>query len=403
MRRQKVRARARHQGSEILEVEIERILPGGAGLAHAGGRTVLVGLAAPGDRLRVRVERVKGTTVFASIKEIIAPSPVRIEPPCPYFGRCGGCDFQQLNYSEQLKAKVEILRDCLRRIARVDYSREIPIHASPLEWRYRSRAQWQRDSVRNRLGYFERGTHNVCDVAECPVLVPSLQDALSQLREQMRKGSLPEEATQFQGVAGDNEVALMPPLAEDSAEEASITVGEFTYSFRADGFFQINRSLLEELISSALRDTGGETAIDLYCGAGLFTLPLARRFRQVTGVEAVEAAARYAGLNLEATGLTNASAVCATVSDWLKENAKKLAPVDLVLLDPPRAGAEPGAIRDILALNPSRIVYVSCDPATLARDLKELLAAEYSLDSIAVFDMFPQTHHVETVTHLSRR
>ncbi|OLE54611.1 MAG: hypothetical protein AUG51_07445 [Acidobacteria bacterium 13_1_20CM_3_53_8] len=401
--KQPARTHDRNQSGEILEVEVERILPGGAGLAHAGGKTILVGLAAPGDRLRVRVRRTKGKTAFASIEKIIEPSPVRCEPPCPYFGRCGGCDFQQLTYDAQLYAKVEIIRDCLRRIARVDYQKEIPIHASPLEWQYRSRAQWQRDTVRNHLGYFERGTHNICDVVECPVLVPSLQETLNDLRERMRNGSLLDDVKEFQSVAGDEGVALVPSLDKDSSAEASITIGEFSYSFRADGFFQINRSLLGELIEAAVADARGETAIDLYCGAGLFTLPLARRFHSVIGIEAVEAAVEYARRNLAGAGLTNAKAERAIVSDWLKENAQKLAPVDLVLLDPPRAGAEPGAIEGILALKPLRIVYVSCDPATLARDLKELVVDNYSLDSIAAFDMFPQTHHVETVVHLANR
>src|SRR5918996_2669941 len=144
---------------EDLEVEIERILPGGMGLAHAGGKTVFVSLAAPGDRLRVRVEREQGNVLFASIEEIITPSPLRIEPPCTYFGRCGGCDFQQLPYEAQLAAKAEIIRDCLRRVAHAEPPAEIEVVPSPEVWRYRSRARWQHDAVRRHLGYYERGSH----------------------------------------------------------------------------------------------------------------------------------------------------------------------------------------------------------------------------------------------------
>ncbi|HEX8887830.1 MAG TPA: TRAM domain-containing protein, partial [Pyrinomonadaceae bacterium] len=143
----------------LIEVTIERILPGGFGLAHADGKTLLVSLAAPGDRVLAKIERTQGRVLFASIEEIVSPSPVRVEPPCPYFGRCGGCDFQQLSYEAQLAAKAEIIRDCLRRIARLDYSDEIPITPSPDIWRYRSRAQWQRDPREMRLGYFERASH----------------------------------------------------------------------------------------------------------------------------------------------------------------------------------------------------------------------------------------------------
>src|SRR6185503_14256414 len=153
-----------------IEVVIERILPGGLGLAHAGGRTVMVALGAPGDRLRVRIDRVKGNVAFASIVEIIEPSPVRVEPPCPYFGRCGGCDFQQLAYQAQLDAKTEIIKDCLRRIGHLETIPDFRIIPAPNEWHYRSRAQWQYDSIRMRLGYFESGSNRVCDVAECAVL-----------------------------------------------------------------------------------------------------------------------------------------------------------------------------------------------------------------------------------------
>src|SRR5437660_567859 len=153
--------REQKQSRATLEVTIERILPGGLGLAHADGRTLLVALAAPGDRVRVRIERVQGRVAFASIVEIISPSPVSIEPACPYFGRCGGCDFQQLSYEAQLNAKVEIIRDCLRRIARIESPPDIQIHPSPKQWQYRARATWQFDSITSRLGYFERGSNDV--------------------------------------------------------------------------------------------------------------------------------------------------------------------------------------------------------------------------------------------------
>lgn len=388
------------QRRETLEVTIERILPGGMGLAHASGRTLLVSLAAPGDRVRVRVDRVQGRTAFASIVEVLQPSPVRIEPPCPYFGRCGGCDFQQLNYEAQLAAKVEIIRDCLRRIARIDFRGEIPITASTNIWHYRSRAQWQHDPQKKRLGYFERASHRVCDVAECPVLVPELEKTLESLREQIRNSALSSELTEFQAVAGDEGVSLAPRFNEQQAQEVSRKIAGHSYRFSAEGFFQINHSLLEPLVAAAIKDARGETAIDLYCGAGLFTIPLAERFSRVFGVEANAEAIGFARRNVEDARLRNATFSVSTVAEWLEEQSERHAPVDFVLLDPPRSGAEDDAVRGILALRPRAISYVSCDPATLARDLKVLLADDYSLDSIAAFDMFPQTHHVETVVRL---
>jgi 23S rRNA (uracil1939-C5)-methyltransferase len=465
---------------DALEVSIERVVPGGAGLAHAEGLTVFVPLAAPGDRLRVRVGRVRGRVAFASLVEVLAPGPERIEPPCPYFGRCGGCDFQQLNYGAQLRAKVEIIRDCLRRIGRLDAPAEIPVTPSPAEWHYRSRARWQHDARRGRLGYYEPASHRVCDVAECPVVVPEVQDALTRLRasrigprDELNRRTIQADdepqpraaahahetyetgahemteagargkgetrgrgqsgtavAEEFQAVAGDDGVSLLPPLVEEDARERSRRVAGETYRFNAECFFQINHALLDALVAEALRGAdylggvragddneadgssgdagagegtggGGATAVDLYCGVGLFTLPLARRFARVVGVEAHPAAARYARQNLAGAGLQNARVETSEVGDWLLRRAARIGTADFVLLDPPRAGAAE-AVEGILALRPRRVTYVSCDPATLARDLRSLADGGFVLDSLHAFDMFPQTHHVETVAHLSR-
>jgi 23S rRNA (uracil1939-C5)-methyltransferase len=463
----------RVKAGDVLEVSVERIVPGGAGLAHAVGLTLFVPLAAPGDRLRVRVERVKGRVGFAALVEVVEPGASRVEPPCPYFGRCGGCDFQQLTYEAQLRAKVEIVSDCLRRIARLAPPSEIRITPSPAAWRYRSRARWQHDAQHRRLGYYELASHRVCDVAECPVVLPEVQDALTRLRaaliqrgphedsprtsgssETVDDGRAADETAtgrardhadaEFQAVAGDDGVSLLPPLAEEDTRERTRTVGGEHYAFDADCFFQINHSLLEPLVAEALKGTRGTpgdepgatedaraasevvlgttegargapeemrgapgemrggTAVDLYCGVGLFTLPLARRFARVHGVEGNAAAAAFARRNLSGAGLVNASVETAPVADWLLRRARSLAPADFLLLDPPRAGAAE-AVEGILRQRPRRIAYVSCDPATLARDLRALCADDYSLDFVTAFDMFPQTHHVETVARLSRR
>ena len=399
-RREETRPGRKETGAP-LEVTIERILPGGAGLAHADGRTILVGLAAPGDRLRVKIERTSGAVSFASITEILEPSPVRVSPPCPYFGRCGGCDFQQLDYEAQLAAKVEIIRDCLRRIARIDFPHNIPITPSPAAWHYRSRAQWQFDARHKRFGYFERGTHNICDVASCPVLAPALEEKLEELRERLRQGELPREAGEFQAVAGDEGASVFPPFDEEGTREVTRHIGGHRYRFSADGFFQINHELLPALIDAAIGGATGETALDLYSGAGLFTLPLSKRFTRVTGVEAHAGAVACGRLNLAEAGASNAVIECSLVGEWLHEHAAAFAPVDFILLDPPRTGAEEGIIEGILAARPRNISYVSCDPATLARDLLGLQTGGYRLDSVHAFDMFPQTHHVETVAQLS--
>ena len=383
-----------------LEVEVERILPGGKGLAHAGGKTVFVSLAAPGDRLRVRVEHEKGNVLFASIEEILAPSLVRVEPPCPYFGRCGGCDFQQLTYEAQLAAKAEIIRDCLHRIARFENVPEFLVVGSHDTWRYRMRATWQIDREQQAIGYYECGSRRVCDVADCAVLRPELQARLEQVRA-TEWTKFPEGLQHLDVVAGENGVSFAPEFAEFETLPLSLTVRGEIYQYNAETFFQINPSLLGALIEFALADAAGGRALDLYSGVGLFTLPLARLFESVTAVEANAAATRFARRNLQLAGLTNARVVTATVTDWIR--SAPLDQVDFVLLDPPRTGAESVVVDGILRLKAPRVCYVSCDPATLARDLKKLIAGGYTIQSLNAFDLFPQTHHVETVVHLMWR
>ncbi len=391
-----------------LDVTIERLLPGGVGLAHAEGLTIFVSLAAPGDVVRVEIERTRGKVSFASVKKVLKPSPVRVEPPCPYFGLCGGCDFQQLSYQAQLDAKVEIIRDCLHRIAQVELPSEVKIHPAPRPWQYRARANWQVDAIRNRLGYFAAGSNDVCDVEYCAVLIPEIQETLSRAREEMCEGLLPERLRNIEAVAGDNAVSVAPETNGLRTTIVSRRIAGETYHFSAESFFQINHDLLEPLLAAALRDSDDKSetkasnglAIDLYCGVGLFTLPLARRFAQVIGVESNDHATRFARQNVESAKLRNAKIETARVGDWLQQHSRTLGAVDFLLLDPPRTGAENRDIAGILALGPSQISYVSCDPATLARDLKKLIAGGYLLESVVAFDVFPQTHHVETVARL---
>ena len=383
----------------FFEVDIERILPGGYGLAHAEGKTIFVSLAAPGDRVKVRVDRQQGNVLFASIEEILVPSTDRVEPPCPYFGRCGGCDFQQLTYEKQLAAKAEIIRDCLQRIARMESVPEIFVTPSPRDWRYRMRAMWQIDEEQRTIGYYERGSRRVCDVADCAVLVPELQQTLERVRG-TEWHEFPPGVKHLDVVAGENGVSLAPPFAEFETVESSLAIGDERYSYNAEASFQVNTGLLPPLIEFALRDVSGEVAIDLYCGVGLFTLPLARRFKQVIGVESNPNATRFARRNLQQARLENARVINAGVADWIKSSAARSTGVDFVLLDPPRAGAESVVIKQLIDFRAPRICYVSCDPATLARDLRKLIAGGYVIESLAAFDLFPQTHHVETVVRL---
>ncbi|MER3426983.1 MAG: hypothetical protein C4334_02610 [Pyrinomonas sp.] len=394
---------------EEIEVEIERIVPGGWGLAHAHGATIMVALAAPKDRARVRIERVSSRVQFASIARLIEPSPARVAPRCPFFGRCGGCDFQQLDYNAQLAAKVEIVRDCLRRIARLE-SDPLSVVPSPAQWGYRSRAEWQLNREFGRIGYFMRGSHEVVEIKECPVLAPPLMKALVALGERDRFGRLPPSVRSVHALAGDDgSISLAPSsvgelVPEWGAQPRAVqrTVNGMTYRLDAECFFQVNEHVLTPLIRAATDGAGGDLALDLYSGVGLFTLPLAKRAARVVAVEENPSACRFARVNAQRADAVNIEVRCASVLDWLRA-AEIAGPVDFVLLDPPRAGLENETVARVLQLAPARISYVGCDPAAMARDVRKIVEQGYALQAISLFDMFPQTHHIETVVQLVRK
>jgi 23S rRNA (uracil1939-C5)-methyltransferase len=211
---------------------------------------------------------------------------------------------------------------------------------------------------------------------------------------------LPPGLKHLDVVAGENGVSLAPPLAGFETSELQLKIADERYSYNAEAFFQVNEGLLPALIEFALSDVSGDVAVDLYCGVGLFTLPLSRRFKQVIGVESNSNATRFARRNLQQAQLENARVINAGVADWARSSAARSTSVDFVLLDPPRAGAESVVIKQIVDFRAKQICYVSCDPATLARDLRKLIAGGYLISSLAAFDLFPQTHHVETVVRL---
>ncbi len=392
------------KGGEILDVSIEKIVPNGYGLGFAEGLTVLVALAAAGDRLRVRVIQKKGKTAFAEIEEVLTPSPDRIAPPCPYFGvgKCGGCDFQQMSYDAQLRAKVGILEDSLTRIGKINFEGEIKVIASPKPFAYRSRAQWHLDTHRRRIGYFRRNSHSVIDVESCPIITAELQETLTDLRASVEWDSFWAERVEIEAASAGEQVSVYSSEIVEPTEEISFASGENRYFYDARSFFQGNLYLVPQLVETALTGAGGKSALDLYCGVGLFTLPLARRFELVCGVEASDRAIDAARKNIEHARFENVRVFSDAVGDWLSENAQHTADVDFILLDPPRTGAERETIEHILKIRPAEISYVSCDPSTLARDLRLLCESVYEIQSITALDLFPQTHHVETVVRLKR-
>jgi 23S rRNA (uracil1939-C5)-methyltransferase len=386
-------------GDEV-DVKIERIVPRGFGIGFAQGATIFVPLSAPGDDLRVRISRIKKRTAFAEIVEILEPGPERVVPKCPHFGVCGGCDFQQLAYSAQLEAKVAIIRDSLRRIGRIDYEGEIDIVASPDDYGYRSRARWHAHRNDRRIGYYARESHHIIDVRTCPILTKPLEATLLALKDSTPWTSLREKATQIEGAEGDGgQISIFSHDVDAAPQELTTTINGIEYSYSARTFFQANRLLVERLIELATAGLSGELALDLYCGVGLFSLPVASSFREVAGVEANAESIRFAKQNKARAGASNVSFIRKGVDEFLTDYQG--GPPELTIFDPPRSGAEVETVRQLGRIRSRHISYVSCDPSILARDLAIL--KNYEIRSITAVDLFPQSHHVETVVRLALR
>jgi tRNA/tmRNA/rRNA uracil-C5-methylase (TrmA/RlmC/RlmD family) len=383
-----------------LEVTVEKIVPKGFGLAFAENLTVFVPLAAPGDKLNVRLDEVKGRTAFAEIESIIEPSAERTVPPCKYFGTCGGCDFQQFPYERQLSAKVEIIKDSLSRIGKIEMS-DIPIIPSPKLLDYRTRALWRVDAAARKMGYYKRNSHDVVDVDHCPVLDPALDAALQRFRSEMDNGQFWSDKAVVEATVGtDGTVSVYSADLPEAVVDVTVNVGGERFTFDARTFFQANLSLADELVRIATDGAEGRIALDLYCGVGLFALPLARGFERVIGVESNERAVEYARLNADNAALTNVEFHAEAVGRYLY--GLDVGEIDFALLDPPRAGTEKYVIQNLIKLSPREVAYVACDPSILARDLRRLIDGGYTVNSIVALDLFPQTHHVETVARLSR-
>lgn len=384
---------------EEFTVRIEKLVPNGFGIGFVDGKTVFVTLAAKGDLLRVRQWEKRKNVSFAEIVEILEPSPDRVAPRCPHVGICGGCDFQHLSYEAQLAAKAGIVEDCLRRIGKMELDGPVNIIGSPNPFGYRSRVEWHLDPSKHRFGYFKRSSHDVVDIEQCPVLVGELQAKLTELRSEVEWDLLLDSTPSVEASAVPGDVSIFSDEILARTTEISFKAGGETYCYDSRTFFQGNLSLIEPLIEAAVGGAEGKIALDLFCGVGLFTLPLSRRFEKVIAVESNERSIGYLKKNTELARIENIEVDFDTVSHWLSALNPDLH-ADFVLLDPPRTGGDRVALERIVELTPNEISYVSCEPSTLARDLKFLCEAGYKVKSITALDLFPQTHHVETVVRL---
>jgi len=353
-----------------LELAIERLAAGGDGVGHSDGLAVFVPRAAPGDRLRVRVTESQRRFARAEVAAVLEPGPARREAPCPYYGRCGGCSWLHLRESAQLEARVGIARAALERIAHRADLPEIEVVASPRALGYRARARVAHAG--GRVGFRARGSRELVDVERCAVLDPATQEALARLRAATVEG---EGESEIRGIEGAIELA---------GRRLEVAPG---------AFFQANAALWERWVELVLELCGeGERAVELYCGIGFYTAGLARRFARVVALEGGREAAACAARN------SAAEVVCAPAEVWAPRELAPLAP-QLVLLNPPRVGCHIKVSEALARSGARRLVYVSCEPATLARDLARI-GRRFRIARLVLIDALPQTHHVELVAAL---
>jgi 23S rRNA (uracil1939-C5)-methyltransferase len=410
----KISAAVRLAELEELELTIEKLVAGGDGLGRFEGIPIFVARSAPGDRLRVRLAERRPDYARAEIVEILAPGPERREPPCPYFSRCGGCDLQHLGDAAQVRHKAAAVLETLVRLGGVQPPADLQVVAGDA-WGYRLRTQLH---VRGEgapgeeggieVGYHRRGSNDLVPVAACPILVPELERLLPELpgllAEARPEGAPPRR---LDLAAGGEGVTAAPVVEGLPHGPVTLTLdppglgdveggGALTYEYDARTFFQAHRGLIGELVARAVGPWTGEEAFDLYAGVGLFSLPLARRYRKVTAVEGDRIAVRYARNNARANKITNLELVSRALDGWAPSLP---AGTDRMIVDPPRGGLTLALRGAIMKAPPRRLTYVSCHPATLARDLRRLLSV-YRLESLALLDLFPQSGHMEAVVQL---
>ena len=379
-----------------------------ASAAEGGGWVVMVPFTLPGERVRARVFRNHKNFSEADLVEVLTPSPHRVAPSCPLFGRCGGCQYQHLAYAEQLAWKQRQVAELLQHMAGIEFP-VAPVIASPRELGYRSKITPHfnppRDpAVAPPIGFLRQGTRfDVVDVPRCPIATDAINEKLASVRAGIHAravgGEFKRAATLLLRDAGG-------AVTTDYDAVITETIGELKLHFLARDFFQNNPFILPAFtgyVRAQAAASGAHFLVDAYCGSGLFALAAAPAFERVAGVEVSESSIRFARENAAANHIANASFVAGDAASIFAGLDPAFAPADTaVVIDPPRKGCDENFLRQLFAFAPRAVVYVSCDPATQMRDLRHFLAAGYTLTAVQPFDLFPQTRHLECVLTLRR-
>jgi 23S rRNA (uracil1939-C5)-methyltransferase len=428
-----------------MQLTIEKLVYGGDGLARlpadqrGPGKTVFVPFSIDGEQVEAHIVEQKAGFARGRLARVLQPSADRVEPDCPYFAQCGGCQYQHVRYTRQLEAKSAILLETLKRTAKIQLQCELSVHPSP-EWNYRNRTRLKLQATPEfALGYYKFRSHELLPIEQCPISSPLINRAITKLWGAGRAGTMPSEIREIEFFADHADERLLVEVycQADAAKKAGQKIAETLaqiltvigvvvfeqppanqmveakqvarfgetallyetklarYRISAGAFFQVNRFLIDELVGMVIKGASGKFALDLYAGVGLFSTVLARSFAQVFAVEA----SQTSHSDLRENAPPEVKAVLATTEQYLGQVSLR---PDLVVADPPRGGLGEGVIRELGKLDAPKITYVSCDPSTLARDLRLLVGMGYHIADAHMIDLFPQTYHIESVFHLVR-
>jgi len=359
-----------------------------------------VPFSAPGDELEIEITQLKKKFLRGRILKIIKPSPFRAKPLCRYYEKCGGCCYQHLSYEHQLQIKKKQVEEAFWKIGKIASPPVLEPIAAPKAYHYRGKAQYHARKVSNdwQIGFLDVSGGNLVDIEHCEIMEETINEKMRVLRENEKLESIKDEQLTIWSDF---------PIEQPGKKESIVRVvkGE-NFLVPRDGFFQANLYLTDQLVDEVCRLAANNeinTLVDAYCGSGLFSVFLSSCAKNVIGIEINEKSVKYAQINAENAGVKNVKFVCGDVEDVLRRNLLPTEDkIDLIILDPPRSGCEKELLTAIVDLQPLKIIYVSCNPATQARDVKYLNEYSYNLRSLLPVDMFPQTEHIEVIGFMER-
>jgi 23S rRNA (uracil1939-C5)-methyltransferase len=380
-------------------VKIESVAFGGEGVGRIDNFAAFVPFSAPGDELEIEITQVKKKFVRGRILKIIKESPSRTKPLCRYYEKCGGCCYQHLDYEYQLKIKKKQVQDAFWRIGKTANPPVLDVIASSQVYYYRGKAQYHAAAVSNgwEIGFLDVSGGKLINIEQCEIMEETINEKMRVLRENKRLKS---------GINGQLTI-WSDCLPENEKEKDSIIriVKGKNFVVPNDGFFQANLFLTDRLVDEVCRLCAVNkvnTLVDAYCGSGLFSVFLSPFAENVIGIEINEESVKYARINAEKFGVKNAEFIHGDIEDVLKRRFLAQGDqIDLIVLDPPRVGCKKTVLKAMIDLQPQKIIYISCNPATQARDIKYLNECGYYLKNLTPLDMFPQTEHIEVIGFLA--